>query len=67
MHNVSNNLSPPHMKHIFEVRTGHLYNLKINSQFFRSLVKSARHGAESLSCLGPNAWVEIYTKTFSKI
>ena len=56
MYKVSNNFSPPHMNKIFDVRNEHPYNLRQNSQFFRSLVKSVYHGTESLSYLGPKVW-----------
>ena len=44
------------MNEIFEVSNKHLYNLRQNSQFSWSLVKSVYHGTESLSYLGPKVW-----------
>ena len=56
MHKVSENVSSPHMNEIFEVRNKHHKNLRQNSQFSWPLVKSAYHGTESLSYLGPKVW-----------
>ena len=66
MHKGSNNFSRPHMNEIFEVRNEHPYNLRKNSQFFGSLVKSVYHGTESLSYLGPKVW-DILPKTYKNI
>ena len=56
MYKVSNNFLSPHMNEIFEVRNEHPFNLRQNSQFFGSLVKSVSHRYESLSYLGPKIW-----------
>ena len=40
IHNINNNLSPPFTNKTFEVRNKNSYNLRQNSQFFWSLVKS---------------------------
>ena len=56
MYNVSDKFSPPNTNENFEVRTEHSCNLRQNSQFFLSLVKSVYHGNESISYLGPKFW-----------
>ena len=41
---------------IFPQKNSHPYNLRLNSQFFRSLVRSVFHGTESIPYLGPVIW-----------
>ena len=56
MYKVSNGLSPPVGSNIFTQKNFHPYNLRLNSQFFRPLVRSVFHGTESISNLGPVIW-----------
>ena len=56
MYKVSNELSPPIVSNIFTQKNCHPYNLRLNSQFSRPLVKSVFHGTESISYLGPVIW-----------
>ena len=56
MCDVSNALSPPVVSNIFTQKNCHPYNLRLNSQFSRLLVRSVFHGTESISCLGPVIW-----------
>ena len=53
---VSNRLSPPLVSNIFTQENSHSYNLRLNSQFSRSLVRSVSLGTESIFCLGPVIW-----------
>ena len=56
MYKVSNGLSPPVISNIFTQKICYPYNLRLNSQFFRPLVRSVFHGTESISYLGPIIW-----------
>ena len=56
MFKVTKNLAPPQMQEIFKLKDQPRYNLRYNSLFFRSLVKSVYKGTESLSFLGPKIW-----------
>ena len=56
MYKVSNGLSPPIVSNIFTHKNCHPYNLRLNSQFSRPLVRSVFHGTESISYLGPVIW-----------
>ena len=56
MFKVSKNLVPPQMHEIFKLKDQPQYNLRYNSLFSRSLVKSIYKGTESLSFLGPKTW-----------
>ena len=56
MFKVSKNLGPPQMHEIFKLKDQPQYNLRYNSLFSRSLVKSVYKGTESLSFLGPKIW-----------
>ena len=56
MFKVSKNLAPPQMHEIFKLKDQPQYNLRYNSLFSRSLVKSVYKGTESLSVLGPKFW-----------
>ena len=56
MYKVSNGLSPPIVSSIFTHKNCHPYNLRLNSQFSRPLVRSVFHGTESISYLGPVIW-----------
>ena len=56
MYKVSNRLSPPIGSNIFTQKNCHLYNLRLNSQFSRPLVRSVFHETESISYLGPVIW-----------
>ena len=56
MYKVSNGLSPSIVSNIFTQKNCHPYNLRLNSQFSRPFVRSAFHGTESISCLGPVIW-----------
>ena len=49
MYKVGNGLSPPAVSNIFTQNNSHLYNLRLNSQFSRPLVRSVFHGTESIS------------------
>ena len=53
---VSKNLAPPPMHEIFKLKDQLYYNLKYNSLFSRSLVKSVYKGTKSLSFLRPRTW-----------
>ena len=56
MYKVSNELSPPLVNNIFTLKNSPTYNLRLNSQFSRLLVRSVFHGTESISYLGPVIW-----------
>ena len=56
MYKVSNGLSPPVVSNIFTQKICRSYNLRLNSQFSRPLVRSAFHWTESISYLGPVIW-----------
>ena len=56
MHKVINGLSPLVVSNIFTQENCHLYNLRLNSQFSKSLIRSVFHGTESTSYLGPVIW-----------
>ena len=56
MYKVSNGLSPPVASNIFTQKNPYCYNLRLNSQFSRPLVRSVFHGTESISYLGPDMW-----------
>ena len=56
MYKVSNGLSPPIVSNIFTQKNCHPYNLQLDSQFSRPLVRSVFHGTESISYLGPVIW-----------
>ena len=51
-----NGLSPPLVNNIFKLRAENSYNLKQVSEFSKPMVKSAYHGTESISYLGPKIW-----------
>ena len=55
MFKVYKNLSPAVIADLFHVRQNN-YNLRHNSYFAIPNVKSAYHGTESLSNLGPRIW-----------
>ena len=55
MYKVSE-LSPPIVSNIFTQKNSHPYNLRLNSQFSRPLVRSVFSGTESISYLGPVIW-----------
>ena len=56
MYKVSNGLSLPVVSNIFTQKNCHPYDLQINSQFSRTLVRSVFHGTQSISYLGPVIW-----------
>ena len=56
MYKVSKGLSAPIVSNIFTQKNCHPYNLRLNSQFSRLLVRSAFHGTKSISYLGPVIW-----------
>ena len=56
MYKVSNGLSPSLVSNIFTQKTSHPYNLRLNSQFARPLVRSLFHGTEGISYIGPVTW-----------
>ena len=56
MYKISNRLSPPAVSNIFTRKNCHPYNLRLNSQFSRPLVRSVFHGTQSISYLGPVIW-----------
>ena len=66
IYKVSNWLSPPVVSNIFTQKNCHPYNLRLNSQFSRPLVRSVFHGTESISYLGPviQLFFLIVTKTY---
>ena len=49
-------LSPPIMDNVLKLRTENPYSLRQGSEFSRPIVKTAYHGTESLSYLGPKVW-----------
>ena len=51
-----NGLSKPIINNIFKLKAENSYNLRQVSEFSRPMVKSAYHGTESISCLGPKLW-----------
>ena len=53
---VWNELSPPLVSNIFTQKSSHPYNVRLNSQFSRPLVRSVFHGTESISYLNPVTW-----------
>ena len=53
MYKVSNRLSPPVVSNFFTQKNFHPYNLRLNSQFSRTLVRSVFQETESISYLGP--------------
>ena len=56
MFKVSNSLSPHILSNIFTQKNCQPYNLRLNSQFFRPLLRSVFHETESISYLGPVIW-----------
>ena len=56
MYKVSNGLSPTVFSNIFTQKNSHPYNLQLNSQFSRPLIRSLFYGTESKSYLGPVIW-----------
>ena len=44
------------MNRVFKLNSDSRYNLRQNSQFSRTLVRSVYHGAESVSYLCPKIW-----------
>ena len=56
MYKVSNGLSPPVVSNIFTQKNYHSYDLRLNSQVSRPLVRSVFHGTESIFYLGPVIW-----------
>ena len=56
MYKLSNELSPPIATTIFTQKDCYPYNLRLNSQFSRPLVRSVFHGTDSISYLGPVIW-----------
>ena len=53
---VSNGLSSPVVSNVFTQKNCHSYNLRLNSQFSRPLVRSVFHGIEIISYLGSVIW-----------
>ena len=49
MYKVSNGLSPPIASNIFTQKNCHPYNLRLNSQFSRPLVRSVFHGTDEIA------------------
>ena len=56
MFKVSNGLLPLVFSNIFTQKSCHPYNLRLNSQFSRPLVRTVFHRAKSISYLGPFIW-----------
>ena len=56
MYKVSNRLSKSVVSNIFIRKNCHPYNLRLNSQFSRPLVRSVFHRTETISYLGPVIW-----------
>ena len=56
MYKVSNGLSPPVISNIFTQENCHPYNLPLNFQFSRPLVRSVFNGTESISYFGTVVW-----------
>ena len=52
MYNVRNHLAPPILKNLF-VKIGNPYNLRHDSQFSGSMIKSEYNGTESTQKYGP--------------
>ena len=46
MYKLKNGLSPPLASNIFRRKNSHPYNLRLNSQFSRPLVRSVFHGTK---------------------
>ena len=66
MYKASNGLSAPIVSNIFTQQNCHLYNLRLNSQFSRPLVRSVFHGTKSISYLGPVIW-DILPETYQML
>ena len=56
MYKVSNGLSPTVVSNIFRHKYCYNYNLWLNSQLSRPIVRSVFHGTKSVSYLGPVIW-----------
>ena len=56
MYKVSNGQSPPLASNIFRQKNSHPYNLRLNSQFSRPIVRSVFHGTKSIPYVGPVIW-----------
>ena len=56
MYKVSNGLSPHVVSNIFIQKNCHPYNLRLNCQFSRPLVRSVFHGIESISYFARVTW-----------
>ena len=56
MYKVKNDLAPLTVQDLFQVRETCHYNLRSQSYFTQSRIKSVNHGSESLSSLGPKIW-----------
>ena len=61
-----NGLSPPLMSNMFKLKAENSYNLRQISEFSRPIVKSAYHGTENISYLGPKIW-DILPEKLKKI
>ena len=56
MYKVGNGLSLHVVSNIFTQKNCHPYNLRLNCQFSRPLVRSVFHGIESISYFGRVTW-----------
>ena len=56
MFKVSKNLAPPQIHEVFKLKDNPHYNLRYNSLFSRSYVKSVYKGTKNLLFLGPKIW-----------
>ena len=56
MHTIKNDLSPLIVTELFEQRNSQHYDLKQNSQFTITPVRTVYHGSESIPFLGPKIW-----------
>ena len=56
MYKVSNGLSSTVASDVSTQKNCYSYNLRLNSQFSRPLVRSVFHGTEIISYLGPGIW-----------
>ena len=66
MYKVSDEQSPPLVSNIFRKKISHLYNLPLNSQCSRSLIRSVSYGTESISYLGPVIW-DIHPNSYKNL
>ena len=56
MYKIKNDLSPLIVTELFEQRKEQHYDLRKNSQFTITPIRTVYHGLESISFLGPKIW-----------